>query len=117
MPITEVAMSILDQVRALAQRLSSPNSSDDETFHAIMTDFELVTNPGEFRGKYGMSRSTISRWRSGHSVPHPALRPRIYQWLRKLANAKVAELTAEHAHAKASATKNEGKGNIPATLG
>ena len=109
-------MSILDQVCALAQRLSSPDSSDDETFRAIMANFELVTNAGEFARKYGMSRSTISRWKSGHTVPHPALRPRIYQWLRKLANAKVAELTAEHAHAKAIATKDEGKGHIPAPL-
>jgi transcriptional regulator with XRE-family HTH domain len=108
-------MSILDRVRILAQRLSSPDSSDDEIFRAIMSDFELVTSAGEFARKYGMSRSTISRWRSGHSVPHPALRPRIYQWLRKLANAKVVELTTEHEYAKAGATKDEEKTHIRAT--
>ena len=74
-------MSILDRVDILAQRLSSPEPRDDQIFRAIMADFELVTSASDFAVKYGMSRSTISRWKSGETVPHPALRPRIYQWM------------------------------------
>jgi transcriptional regulator with XRE-family HTH domain len=94
----EDTMNILDQVVVFAQRLSTPDPTDDKIFRAIMADFELVTNAGEFARKYGMSRSNISRWKNGHSVPHPALRPRIYQWLRKLANAKAAELKEAHTY-------------------
>src|SRR5882672_5566069 len=81
----------LDRVRALAARLSNPDVNDDGLFQAVVADYELVTNTAEFARKYGMSRSTISRWKGGHSVPHPALRPRIYQWLRKLANMELAK--------------------------
>ena len=86
-------MSILDRVHILAQRLLSTDSCDDKGFRAIMADFEFVTNVNEFARKFGMSRPTINRWKNGHSVPHPALRPRIYRHLHKLADTKIQELT------------------------
>jgi DNA-binding XRE family transcriptional regulator len=85
-------MSTLDDTRVLLRNLSSPDLNDDAKFLDIVRDFRLVADSGDFARKFGMSRSTITRWENGETVPHPALRPRIFGWLRKRAVAKIAEL-------------------------
>ncbi|OGZ07938.1 MAG: hypothetical protein A3C13_04630 [Candidatus Lloydbacteria bacterium RIFCSPHIGHO2_02_FULL_50_11] len=42
----------------------------------------------EFARKWGMSQSSVERWRTGLSVPHTALRPRVYRWLKEKFEAK-----------------------------
>ncbi len=85
-------MTRLDRLTSLATSLKAPATSDDEIFHMILGQLESISNVGELARKFGMSRSTISRWKNGHSVPHPALRPRIYRWLRSCVQARINEL-------------------------
>ena len=69
------------------------NTRDDRLFEAVSGKAlraEVVT-PREFARKYGMPLSTVERWRSGLSVAHVALRPRIYRWLKEKTEAKLKQ--------------------------
>ena len=76
------------EIKSLFRLLSkNPTPTDDEAFRKIMRHVGRDISVKALSDKFGVNRTTVSRWVNGKSVPHAASRLRIYTWLRSQANA------------------------------
>lgn len=84
----EARRESLDRLKVIVA--AEQDLKDDRRFKEVVEKvLEFVVTPSEFREKYGMSPRTVARWRTGVSVPHLALRSRIYPWLKEKIETKL----------------------------
>jgi hypothetical protein len=81
----EVVMALLDELKALRGQLRSADVQSDDLFRRLARESieGAKVDVHDFSEKVGVSRPTVTRWKNGDSVPHPALRRTIYPLLRK----------------------------------
>lgn len=74
--------------KELILKIKNASPNNDEQFRQIIAavlnnDFIEET---KLRNLLMVSRPTLNRWKNGESVPHTALRPRIFKWLAEQLN-------------------------------
>ena len=75
---------VITDVEVLKE-LESADLTDDKTFRRLLNDgMELADiEDADLAESVGASTPTVRRWRSGAAVPHPLLRPAIFNIIRK----------------------------------
>jgi hypothetical protein len=78
---------------SLSNETEHPDISAEEYHNALQTAVDRygIVKPKEIGEKFGVSVSTVMRWVSGQSAPHPVVRPIILRWLRECLEQKIAE--------------------------
>jgi transcriptional regulator with XRE-family HTH domain len=82
------------ELDALVAQLRGADVKDDARFSELFSKaygllFQGVVGDKELAARFGMSRSTITRWRSGVTTPHPAMRKPVYSFLLNKASARI----------------------------
>lgn len=79
-------MTRLEQLQRLRDMLEKPNDKDAGLFVAVVhACYELSLSGDEaLARKFGMTRSTATRWRNGTAAPHPAMRRPVFRFLAGL---------------------------------
>lgn len=78
-----------DKMRLMAQLCSSDGSDDSEFTQLIdrsMAAWELVDK--DISQVIRVSRTTVLRWRSGASIPHPFMRASVLQAIARLVGSR-----------------------------
>lgn len=52
-----------------------------DVFAAIVADYADVNGPGDIAVEFKVSPSTVMRWARGTSVPGPAVRQAVVDWI------------------------------------
>lgn len=62
------------------------NKDDTELFHGLVVECmqTLVLSDTDISSRFGMSRTSVRRWISGATSPHPAMRVPVYNYFIKL---------------------------------
>ena len=76
--------------KELVARLGVADARNDELFTELFQEAanELGMSDAELAEKLRVSRPTVTRWKEGRSLPHPAIRPPIFIWLTQLIEVK-----------------------------
>lgn len=81
----------MEDLLALIKYLETLSTTDDQGFRtALNRSISLLElTETELAREFGVSISTIGRWLSGKSSPHPAGRKPVFEYLSDLAREKV----------------------------
>lgn len=73
----------LSDVDGLVEALQNADIEDDALFPKLICagcDVLGITDP-TIAHRFGISKPTLARWKSGESLPHPLMRKPVYAWL------------------------------------
>lgn len=80
------------ELEALVAQFKDADVKDDARFSELFSKAYrlLFLADKELAAKFGVSRSTITRWRNGTTTPHSAMRKPIYSFLVSKTNGRIA---------------------------
>jgi hypothetical protein len=78
-------MNGLTELKELQAQLVKPQLEDDELFYRLVSRCMELAEIGdaELAKELRVSRPTVTRWRNRKALAHTALRPTIYEFLKK----------------------------------
>jgi hypothetical protein len=91
----------LDGLEWFFAQLDAPHfdaeAISDETFAAIIHSAidEYGVDPDAMCARFGINRSTVSRWKNGKTAPQSFARPSIVDWMKSDLTIRIGELRTE----------------------
>ena len=90
-------MNVMAQLTALREFLDDlrdPGRTDEERFHELVRQGikMLLLSDDEFSREFGISRTSVNRWKNGRNAPLPIVRPQVYAFLAKRTKKAIAAL-------------------------